>query len=234
MASLSEMLQYAEAQQRPDPVAEGLSAAIRGGFQGYNAGLKEKTASVQRAKDITEIEMKVKEMKMQENMAKYFGFLPYSPEELKAGRDASFDELGTKPKPHTKAGSLEQFYNPDKENLSKTWSAKSGFSLNVRPKSSTSKAESLSSQRAEKSAIESLATKMALRNKSQEFKNAGRRDEEIGMLMMGYQPTMDEVKKFYPLAQKYYGADPSQFEDLYNEDKDKSDPQRLFDDEGEN
>lgn len=229
MAGLEEMMRYAVAQQRPNPVAEGLKSAVQGGFQGFSAGLKEKNDSVVRAAKMVEIESKIKEMKMQENMAKAFGLLPYSDDELAAGRDVAFSELGTKPKGHSKAAGLESFYNPDSEQLTKNWSAKGGFSVSVRPKTAgKGSVAGASAERAKKTAIESLATKFALRHKASEFKNAGRRDEEIGMMMMGYVPTMDEVKKFYPLAEQYYGGDRSSFDKLYDDSQNADDPQQLF------
>ena len=231
MASLEEMLNYAHAQQRPDPVAEGLKSAVQGGFSGYAAGLKEKNNQVIRAAKMVEIEQKIREMKMQENMAKAFGLLPYSDEELAAGRDVAFSELGNKPKPHTRAAGLESFYNPDTEQLTKNWSAKGGFSVSVKPKSGgKGSAQSAAADRAKRTAIETLASKFAIRHRAQEFQNSGRKPEEIGMLMMGYQPTMDEVKKFYPLAQQYYEGDRSSFDSLYSDSEKQDDPQGLFSD----
>lgn len=229
MAGLSEMMQYAQAQQKPNPVAQVLESAVRGGFSGYGAGVKERSAALERQKMQLEIESKVQEMKMQENMAKYFGFIPYSADELEAARGVAFDELGTKPKTHTKAGGLESFYNPETENLSKNYSTKGGFSLSVSPKKGgKGSVEGASSQLAERTAIETLATKMALRQKALEFKRAGRKDEEIGMLMRGYVPTPDEVKKNYPLATEYYKGDQSSFDALYNDEQSAEDPQNLF------
>ena len=229
MASLSEMLQYAQLQQRPNRVAAGLESAVRGGFSGYAAGIKKRDSDSERQKTQLEIQAKVKEMKMQENMAKYFGFLPYSEDELNAARSTAFDELGTKPKVHTKKGGLESFYNPETENLSKNYSTKGGFSLGVTAKKGgKGSAEGASSERATRSAIESLATKMALRQKALEFKRSGRKDEEIGMLMMGYVPTPDEVKKNYPLASEYYKGDQNSFDALYDDEQTSEDPRNLF------
>lgn len=221
MASLSEMMQYADyAGKVNNPLAGNLEGALTGymaGDQDRRTLQKQQLDTALKILDIQEkvqkIQIEGRKQRLNENMMKAFGIEPMDSEDHKASVSGAWQMIGDKSAalPNTTEGKLARMANSME--WKPGWSVKGGFSLALKSKSgnsSTDRRTDLEGRREDMKWAEKMA-------RDEEFKLRTKSMDPI--LSRKMKPTdvtvsPDSLMKFLPLAHAFRTGDTATYKKL--------------------
>lgn len=225
MASIGELLQYAQAVQDRTTAASPqarISNLLTNAITGVMQGKEQAKQEAQQVLDRQLLLMKIQEatQKVQEgqqraqiegNFAKSIGLLPHTPEEKGIARSAAFQNLGggaqTTMGDNTSQGKVATLFNLnnlDNYDMVPGFSTRGGLSFAFRKKGEAS-SEALNKQATYRQKVSELATKMAIMEQTAKL-TAQYGDRAVGMFP-NIKPTQDQWQKFLPVAESYLGGD---------------------------
>lgn len=222
MSSLSEMLAAADfigRNKAEASVGGQLSSLVNSAATGYLTGRemarKQKEQELDRTVKLLDAKSKMEQMKTDAqnrkiagNMAKRLGLLDLNEGEADVARSVAFDSIGSpEPTPdHTAAGKISKMYQTGVEPQSGiTWkfSEKGGFSFEPKEeKTPTPKDPSANMERIRNAAIEA-----AKREKTSLVSSLIPPEEVQKLPSYLFEPTEDEVQKYMPEYEAYFGGD---------------------------
>lgn len=226
MASLSELVDYAKAQQPKDPFAEITGGFIKGATSGYEAGRERETKRRQQQfenslkiidanEKLLSIKQKQNEIAVQEDYLKSIGVLPYDDRENMIARSVAGEWLGDGKRPVTDnsvSGRIRGMFDKNKfgdYDMEVTMGPK-GTEMKLTPKGQKN-ARTAGQQDEQQRAIIALAERMAQRDYLERL--SGQTDEAGNPLFIpgvtnpnSFSTPTDLVEKWIPYAQDLYGG----------------------------